>query len=189
MEGKKDEEKGSQNRKGKGKKSKNLTLEPKPKTIKVHSRDIVWQCSQNNELLAMAIGDRKVFHLVSTIHNATKSMVSVPSKYKCDWWVDAVLDYNYRMKAVDLGDKIVKSYKMNRKTQQWPTKLVFHLGNMAMMNAYLLWKQSQQAQLTNMIMKEQRTTKNSAFEGEFATVQSCHFLVHSDSGPSGGRKL
>ncbi len=101
----------------------------------------------------MAIGDRKVFHLVSTIHNATKSMVSIPSEKKWDWQADAVLDYNYRMKAVDLGDKILKSYKMNRKTQKWPTKLVFHFGNMAMMNAYLLWRQSQQMIVANVIMQ------------------------------------
>ena len=63
------------------------------------------------------------------------------------------------MKAVDLGDKILKSYKMNRKTQKWPTKLVFHFGNMAMMNAYLLWRQSQQMTVANMAMQVKQSAK------------------------------
>ncbi len=62
----------------------------------------------------MTIGDRRVFHLVSTIHNATMSEVHIPSEGKWDWRADAMLDYNYGMKAVDLGDKILKSYEMNR---------------------------------------------------------------------------
>ncbi len=138
--------------KGKGKKSQNAVEVPKPKVLKTHLRDIVWWRSQSNELLAMAIGDRKVFHLVSTIHNATQLMVSIPSEKKWDWWAYAVLDYNYRMKAVDLGDKILKSYEMNWKMPKWTNKLVFHLGNMAMMNAYLLWRRSQQNTIANEIV-------------------------------------
>ncbi len=140
--------------KGKGKKSQNVGEAPKPKVLQKNSKDIVWQRSQSNELLAMAIGDRKIFHLVSTIHNATKSLVSIPSQKEWDWRADAVLDYNYGMKAVDLGDKILKSYEMNRKTQKWTNKLVFHLGNMAMMNAYLLWRRSQQTTISNELLRE-----------------------------------
>ncbi len=39
----------------------------------------------------------------------------VPSKGKWDWHADAVLDYNYGTKVVDLGDNIIKSYEMNSK--------------------------------------------------------------------------
>ena len=104
----------------------------------------------------MTIGDRKVFHLVSTIHNATMSKVHIPSEGKWDWRADAVLDYNYGMKAVDLRDKILKSYEMNRRTLLWTTKLVFHLTNMAMMNAYLLLRRSQMKHMEGIIMQEQR---------------------------------
>ena len=65
-----------------------------------------------------------------------------------------VLDYNYGMKAVDLGNKILKSYEMNWKMQKWTNKLVFHLGNMAMMNAYLLWRRSQQNTIVNELVRE-----------------------------------
>ncbi len=88
-----------------------------------------------------------------------KSKVHIPSENKWDWWADAVSDYNYGMKAVDLGNKILKSYEMNCRTLQWPTKLVFHLANMAMMNAYLLWRRSQQMELQAMIMQEQQVKK------------------------------
>ncbi len=113
----------------------------------------------------MAIGDRKVFHLVSTIHNATQSIVSIPSKKKWDWWADAVLDYNYGMKAVDLGDKILKSYEMNQKTQKWSTKLMFHFRNMAMMNAYLLWRHSQQNTIANAGLHVKRSAQVSRLTG------------------------
>ena len=161
--------------KGKGKKSQNAAEEPKPKILKAHSRDIVWRCSQSNDLLAMAIGNRKVFHLVSTIHNATQSMVSIPTKKKWDWRVDAVLDYNYGMKAVDLGDKILKSYEMNRKMQKWTTKLVFHLGNMAMMNAYLLWRCSQQNTIANELMHAQRGAQVSRLTGNLNLLNHADF--------------
>ncbi len=66
-----------------------------------------------------------------------------------------MLDYNYSMKAVDLGDKILKSYEMNRKTLLWTMKLVFHLTNMAMMNVYLLLRRSQMSHMEGIIMQEQ----------------------------------
>ncbi len=76
-----------------------------------------------------------------------------------EWHTDAILDYNYGMKAMDLSDKILKSYEMNRKTLHWPTKLVFHMTNMAMMNVYLLWRRSQQMELQGIILQEQRVKK------------------------------
>ena len=136
-----------------------IALSKVSKQIKPKSKLICWRCSDNNELLAMTIGDRQVFHLVSTIHQATISQVHSPSEGKWDWCADAILDYNYSIKAVDLGDKILKSYDMNRKTLLWTTKLVFHLTNMAMMNAYLLLCRSQQSALQAMIMQEQRVKR------------------------------
>ncbi len=125
------------------------------KQIEAWSKQICWRHSKNGQMLAMTIGERRVFHLMSTIHNATMTKVHIPSEGKWDWQADAVLDYNYGMKAVDLGDKILKSYEMNWKTVLWTTKLVFHLTNMAMMNAYLLLHTSQQAAMDGIIMQEQ----------------------------------
>ncbi len=125
------------------------------KLIQPRSKEICWRRSENDQLLAMTIGDRKVFHLVTSIHNATMSEVHIPAEGKWDWRADAVLDYNYGMKAVDLGDKILKSYEMNCRTLMWTTKLVFHMTNMAMMNAYLLLRRSQMKHLEGVIMQEQ----------------------------------
>ncbi len=133
-----------------------IALGKASKKIQARSKEICWRRSENEQLLAMTIGDRRVFHLISTIHNATMSEVHIPSEGKWDWCADAMLDYNYGMKAVDLGDKILKSYEMNRKTLMWTTKLVFHLTNMAMMNVYLLLRRSQMAHMEGIIMQEQR---------------------------------
>ncbi len=132
-----------------------IVLDKASKVIQPRSKEICWRQSENEQLLAMTIGDRKVFHLVSIIHNTTMSEVHIPSEGKWDWCADAVLDYNYGMKAVDLGDRILKSYEMNRRTLMWTTKLMFHLTNMAMMNAYLLLHRSQMAQKEAIIMQEQ----------------------------------
>ena len=78
---------------------------------------------------------------------------TMPPWLRCTSLADAVLNYNYSMKAVDLGDKILKSYEMNRKTLLWTTKLVFYLANMAMMNGYLLMCRSQQAVREGIIMQ------------------------------------
>ncbi len=123
----------------------------------------------------MAIGDRKIFHLVTSIHNATRSLVHIPSQKNWDWRADAVLDYNYGMKAVDLGDKILKSYEMNRKTQKWTNKLVFHLGNMAMMNAYLLWRRSQQTTIANELVREKRGAQVSRLAGNLNLLSHAEF--------------
>ncbi len=130
-----------------------ITLGKASKQIQPRSKEICWRHSENAQMLAMTIGDRKVFHLISMIHNATMTQVHIPSEGKWDWCANAVLNYNYSMKAVDLGDKILKSYEMNRKTLLWTTKLVFHLANMAMMNAYLLMCRSQQAAREGIIMQ------------------------------------
>ncbi len=93
-----------------------IALGKASKLIQPRSKEICWRRSENDELLVMTIGDRKVFHLVTMIHSATMSEVHIPAEGKWDWRADAVLDYNYGMKAVDLGDKILKSYEMNRRT-------------------------------------------------------------------------
>ncbi len=133
-----------------------ITLGKVSKQIEPRSKQICWRHSKNDQMLAMTIGDRRVFHLISMIHNATMSEVHIPSEGKWDWYADTALDYNYGMKVVDQGDKILKSYKMNWKTLLWTMKLVFHLTNMAMMNVYLLLCRSQQAAMQGVIMQEQR---------------------------------
>ena len=117
--------------------------------IKKLSQDIAWHRSKDDECLAMCVGDRKVFHLLSTIHRATQAWIYVPSENRWVWRPTAVMDYNYGMKAVDLGDKILKSYEMNRKTLLWTNKLVFHLVNMAAMNAFILYRRSNAGNLTH----------------------------------------
>ncbi len=155
-----------------------IVLGKASKEIQARSKEICWIRSENEQLLVMTIGDRKVFHLVSTIHNATMSEVHIPSEGKWDWHADTMLDYNYGMKAVDLRDKILKSYELNRRTLLWTTKLVFHLTNMAMMNAYLLLRRSQMKHMEGIIMQEQHV-KNLPHLHKNLKLHN-HFLFRTD---------
>ncbi|PNF22598.1 hypothetical protein B7P43_G11510, partial [Cryptotermes secundus] len=49
-------------------------------------------------------------------------------------------DYNAHMGFVDKSDRMVNSYGIARRTWKWTKKLLFHLLDMTILNAYLLHK-------------------------------------------------
>jgi hypothetical protein len=61
----------------------------------------------------------------------------------------AILDYNKFMGGVDLLDQLAKSYTPLRKTVKWWKKLFLHLVNLAVVNAYVVWKASGPRKLTH----------------------------------------
>ncbi|KAG8182814.1 hypothetical protein JTE90_003487 [Oedothorax gibbosus] len=48
--------------------------------------------------------------------------------------------YNKNMGSVDLSDRMANSYGSSRKTMKWPKKIFFHFLNIAVMNAFVLFK-------------------------------------------------
>ncbi len=64
---------------------------------------------------------------------------------------------------------------MNQKMQKWTNKLVFHLGNMAMMNAYLLWRCSQQNTIVNELVHEKRGAQVSRLAGNLNLLSHAEF--------------
>jgi len=51
-----------------------------------------------------------------------------------------VEDYNTRMGFVDKSDRMVNSYGIARRTWKWTKKLIFHLTDMTILNAFLIHK-------------------------------------------------
>lgn len=51
-----------------------------------------------------------------------------------------ICDYNKYMGGVDLADQYIKYYHMDRRTIKWYRKIFFHLIDMSVHNAYVLYK-------------------------------------------------
>ena len=50
--------------------------------------------------------------------------------------------YDLKMGAVDRNNQMVENYKLNIKTLKWWKKLFFHLINVAIVNAYIIYKEN-----------------------------------------------
>ena len=53
-----------------------------------------------------------------------------------------VEDYNAYMEFVDKSDRMVNSYGIAQRTWKWTKKLIFHLADMTILNAFLMHKSS-----------------------------------------------
>ena len=102
------------------------------------SKEVCWRRSADGKLLAMCYADRKHVCLLSTIHKAEERNI-VRKGSQTIWHPAVVDDYNKNMKAVDLADEQMRNYELHRRSLNWPRKLFFHLLNMAITNAYLLY--------------------------------------------------
>ncbi|GFW03787.1 piggyBac transposable element-derived protein 4 [Trichonephila clavipes] len=52
----------------------------------------------------------------------------------------SVADYNKHMRYVDLGDRMSSTYSFARRTRKWTKKLFFSLIDIAVLNAFLMFK-------------------------------------------------
>ena len=58
-----------------------------------------------------------------------------------------IADYNTYMGGVDLSDQMFRMYSVASRTQKWWKTLFFHFFDIAVVNAYLIWKHSKPADL------------------------------------------
>lgn len=97
---------------------------------------------RNEVLLAVKYRDKRDILMLSTIHQAT---VSVLTKTHSNTNINVtkptcIVDYIAFMEGVNLSDRINQYGSCLRKTTKWYKKLFFHLLNMCVMNAYVLFK-------------------------------------------------
>src|SRR5215472_11316567 len=59
-----------------------------------------------------------------------------------------VLDYNKNKTGVDKSDQMLSYYTFSRKTVKWWKKLFFHLFELAVVNAHILYKKSRKEKLS-----------------------------------------
>ena len=98
----------------------------------------------NGTLLAVKFKDRTVFQMLSSVHtvnevetgrnhHGTGLPVTKP---------EIVHDYNKFMGAVDRCDQMVAYSCFRRRTIKWWKKVFFHLFSLAILNAYILYKET-----------------------------------------------
>jgi len=112
----------------------------KKATLKLQSGEAIFR--RKDSLLAVKFHDKRDVHMMSTIHQATMSILNkldrrtnVPiTKPTC------IVDYCSLMGGVDLSDQINGYYSCLRKTSKWYKKLFFHLLNLSIINAYILYR-------------------------------------------------
>ncbi|XP_071490890.1 piggyBac transposable element-derived protein 4-like [Diadema antillarum] len=97
---------------------------------------------KGKELLGMIWRDKRVFAMLSTMHDnqfadtgkqdrRTGENIRKPKM---------VIDYNKHMGSVDVSDFLTGRYADLRRSLKWYKKLVFHLSDLAMTNAYIVFK-------------------------------------------------
>ena len=103
---------------------------------------------QKGELTAVAWRDRRVVHVMSSVHDASLGQVErgvrVNSKfaramYSCP---SMVKDYTTFIGGVDRADQYARYYLPDRKGRKWNIKLFFYLLEMSKVNSYLLMRTS-----------------------------------------------
>ena len=70
--------------------------------------------------------------------NDKESGESVKKEVNCP---QLVKDYNAGMGGVDLSDQLINKYNILMKTNKWWKILFFHLIDISVVNAYILYKQ------------------------------------------------
>lgn len=96
----------------------------------------------DGDILAIRLMDKRLVFMLSSIHAAEE--VHVKDTFAGDpiWKPTCVDDYNQKMRGVDLADQFLSYYTPLRKCLKWSTKMHHHLFNMAIFNAYRLYKEA-----------------------------------------------
>lgn len=108
--------------------------------IKLKRGDMIFR--RNEKLLCIKYHDKRDVHMLSTIHQATVSVLDKTDRRTQEPIVKptCVVDYCSLMGGVDLSDQINQYYSCLRKTSKWYKKLFFYLMNLCVKNAFILYK-------------------------------------------------
>lgn len=157
----------------------------------------------DDKILSLRIHDRKVVTLMSTVYSSnhvaigkkhwkTKEEITKP---------ELMHQYNKYMGGVDLNDQLLKYSAYSRRTLKWWNKAAFRILNVAMVNAYILYKEwceqnniARQKRLSHsdyrlMVLKQWLATvaANNVLHdthevSEFSRLQGRHFMEKIPSG-------
>lgn len=106
---------------------------------------------RKGDVMVLLWKDKKVVNIISTLHNADTRPIQRRVKQKMRDGTTrlavknvnkpvAICDYNDFMSGVDHFDQMIKYYNFTRKTHKWTKKIVFYFLQIAVYNAYCLYK-------------------------------------------------
>lgn len=95
----------------------------------------------SSQMTYMAWKDKKMVTMLSTMHSAEKIVTEKVDYRTKERKVkpNIVLDYNQNMGGVDRSDQCITGYEIIRKSTKWHIKTFFHLLDMAIFNAYVVY--------------------------------------------------
>lgn len=102
---------------------------------------VLWKDNKNVRLASTYVGvqpfksaiQNKQLSKATRFDRSTKKYVEIDCPA-------IIREYNYHMGGVDLMDGLLGRYHIRLKTSKWTLRLFYHLIDMAMVNAYLLYK-------------------------------------------------
>jgi len=113
-----------------------------------------WSSRSSDNLLLVKYHDKKEVYLMSTVCTDTPTpsgkLVRNPAPADEDepepqreeiMMPHLVGVYNKYMNGVDRSDQMVSYYALRQKTMKWWKRLIFHVFNVAVVNAYILYKE------------------------------------------------
>ncbi|XP_042887703.1 piggyBac transposable element-derived protein 4-like [Penaeus japonicus] len=102
------------------------------------------------------VDKKKTLHVLSTMHNS--EMVQIDRLNRQGQNVikpRAIIDYNEGMKGVDVGDQLAASYPAARRSLKWYKKVFFYLFDLAMTNAFALYREVGSQNLQQLAFREE----------------------------------
>ena len=113
---------------------------PRPQLQVRRKGDVAIRSSPTGQL-ALAWMDKKQVNMLSTFHRGRET-VTLPPNHRGEERIKPLVvhDYNRGMKGVDLSDQMASSYETPRKCKKWYHNLFFHLVDMALVNAHLVYQ-------------------------------------------------
>ena len=109
------------------------------------SHEVPVKALRSGSLLFLKWQSSKVVYMLSTMRD--ESMKMVERRGRDVLKPVCVVDYNSKMGAVDKADQLLQPYDAMRKTTRWYKKVVVHLLQGSLLNAYLIFKKDQQSSM------------------------------------------
>jgi Transposase IS4/DDE_Tnp_1-like zinc-ribbon len=121
--------------------------------------DLEYTYRQRGELGALVWKDRRLVYLLTT-HISPANTTTVERRSEDGSMVQrsvptAVADYNKHKSGVDTIDQLHANYSIGRKSKKWWPRLVWWLIDMCIINAYSLYQQKRQVQISQLEFRQE----------------------------------
>ena len=109
------------------------------------SAGVSMKAFRSGPLLFVKWQSSRIVYMMSTLHD--ESMQTVRKRGKDVSKPSCVVAYNSNMGAVDRADQMLQPYDATRKTRRWYKKLMLHLLQVSLLNAYIVFRHTLQSKM------------------------------------------